>query len=249
MTGGNTKQEPVPGVEDSQSSVPHTSSRKPGYAAYKLDGCRCGVCCAAVSVYNRRRTMRRTAGTWQPYVDAGPVREHVLALRASGIGRRRLEELSGVPEQTIFQLIGGRPGRGPSKKVRAETARKLLSVRCAEPADHMPVDATGFLRRMRALIALGFPGSFLARRFGMTTANFWSRLERSQVLAVTARRGRELYDELWNQDPLKLGVSLSARNRARNFALSRGWPGPLAWDDESIDDPKARPRGVARRAA
>lgn len=241
--------EPVPGAEDSQSSVPHTGSREPGYAAYKLDGCRCSVCRAAASSYNRTVAMRTTAGTWQPYVDAGPVRKHVLALRASGIGRRRLEDLSGVPEQTIQQLIVGKPGKQPPKKVRAETARRLLAVRCAEPADHMPVDATGFLRRMRSLIALGFPGSFLAGRFEMTTANFWSRLERSQVLAVTARRGRELYDELWNQDPLKLGVSLSARNRARNFALSRGWPGPLAWDDESIDDPKARPRGVARRTA
>jgi len=247
VTGTDMKQEPVP---TRRIPYPPSRNRPHGYAKYKLEGCRCYPCCLAVSVYNAKRERGIAYGTWQPFVDAGPVREHVLALRAAGLGRRRLHVLSGVPERTIEQLINGKPGKQPSKKVRVATAEALLAVKKdAEPADHMPVDATGFLRRMRALIARGFPGSFLARRLGMTTANFWSRLEREQVWAVTARRGRELYDRLWNQDPLKLGVSAHSCNRARNFALAHGWPGPLAWDDETIDDPKARPRGVERRAA
>lgn len=247
MTVLDQKRGPVPATKDSVSSAP---GREHGYAKYKLEGCHCYPCCLAASVYNAKRERGIAYGTWQPFVDAQPVREHVLALRAAGLGRRRLHILSGVPERTIEQLINGKSGRQPPKKVRVATAEALLAVKLsAEPADHAPVDATGFQRRMHALVARGFPGAFLAHRFGMTTANFWDRLDRGQVWAVTARRGREVYDELWNQDPLKLGVSPHSRNRARNFALAHGWPGPLAWDDESIDDPKARPRGVERRAA
>lgn len=250
MTGADMKQEPVLGVEDPESSAPHTSSREPGYTAYKLDGCRCPVCSAAVSAYNRKVAMGRTAGTWQPFADARPVRDHALALRAAGIGRRRLAELAGVPETTVRGLMLGRRGR-PIEKIRTETARRILAVRPGPqaPKDKAVVASTGHVRRMRALIAAGYPGAFLATRFGMTTANFLSSLSRSKVLASTDRAGRELFSELWNRDPAKQGVRPASLSRAKSLARAKGWAPALAWDEERIDDPKARPRGVERRAA
>lgn len=44
------------------------------------------------------------------------------------------------------------------------------------------------------------------------------------------------YDVLW----MRPGPS----SQARALAARRGWVGPLAWDDEVIDDSAARPQGV-----
>jgi hypothetical protein len=135
-----------------------------------------------------------------------------------------------------------RLGREPSARVRTETARRLLAVRADENAHagHTAVDATGYRRRMQALVALGFPQAFLAERLGISLrSNFHIGAE--LVTAASLRRARAVYDELWDADPLALGVGKQPASRARNQAARRGWPPPQAWDDETIDDPAAQP--------
>lgn len=53
------------------------SSRRHGYARYKLDGCRCYVCGYAAAQHNDAREHAIRRGQWQPFVDAGPVRQHL----------------------------------------------------------------------------------------------------------------------------------------------------------------------------
>ena len=50
-----------------------------------------------------------------------------------------------------------------------------------------------------------------------------------------------LYDELWNTPG---GSAQSERIAARH-----GWALPIEWDDDRIDDPKARPYMSYRRSA
>ena len=59
---------------------------------------------------------------------------------------------------------------------------------------------------------------------------------REQVAVATAQLVRELYDEL--------AMVTGPSQRARTLAAKHGWAPPLAWDDETIDDPAARPHGV-----
>lgn len=95
-----------------------------------------------------------------------------------------------------------------------------------------------------AHVAVGWPQSRLAERLGWTPPNFSSliRAERAQVEQRTAAAVAKLYDQLWQVSPE--GPSAA---RARRHAARRGWPGPLAWDDETIDDPAAAPdRGPSR---
>jgi transcriptional regulator with XRE-family HTH domain len=237
--------EPVPTSGEGESST----FRHGTYAGYRIHGCRCYPCAAARSDYDDRRNRLIAYGQWKPFTDAEPVRAHVRSLRAAGLGRRRIARLAGVSPSVLNTLLYGKPGREPSARVRLRTAAALLALEpeSAALADHQLVDATGFHRRTRALVAVGFSHAFLARRFGRTLANFLRPTDRVTVL--TDRRAREVYEELWNKDPLEYGMTAQAATRARNLAASRGWAPPQAWDDETIDDPKARPRGVRREAA
>lgn len=192
------------------------------------------------SHYNTRRERDIAYGRWQSgYVDAGPSRQHVLALRAAGMGRRRLAELSGVSDSVISVLINGRPERetGPSRRIAAGNARAILAVPMPDTAQLAPgarVDITGTTRRLRALVAIGYTQSDLAGRIGITAENS-TKLFHSEgrVLAATALKVAKLYDRL----SMTSGPSHSARDRARKL----GWAPPLAWDDDTIDDPTIEP--------
>ena len=93
-------------------------------------GCRCAPCTQANRQAEDHRARMKLYGRWQPYVDAGPTREHLRALAAAGIGWRRAAQLAGVAPGAVSKLLYGGPGdRPPSRGIRAETERKLLAVR------------------------------------------------------------------------------------------------------------------------
>jgi hypothetical protein len=226
------------------------NTRPHGYARYKLDGCRCYVCGLANATYYEARERAIAYGTWQPWADAGPVREHIRALRGCGIGLRRIAEAAGVDRKRLQAVLGGRPerGTGPQEKVRPALAAAVLAV---EPTLELlgaktPIDATGTHRRLQALVAAGWPQARLAARLGMAPGNFSGTMTREQVTVRTARAVRALYDVLWAVDPREHGVDNQAYSRARNHAASNGWAPVGAWDDDLIDDPQAFPDWTGR---
>lgn len=180
------------------------------------------------------------------YVDAEPVRAHLSALNAAGLGGRRVEELSGVRRNTVRYLLSGRPerGTGPSSKVLRSTAERILSIPVPASA-HLaaapgrPVPAVGSRRRLQALVAAGWPLYVLAERAGLgrstatSIANPASRAARDSCLASAARSIAALFDELSMQP----GPSPYARARGRR----EGWALPLEWDEDEIDNPDATP--------
>lgn len=113
------------------------------------------------------------------------------------------------------------------------------------------IDATGTVRRLRALVALGHSQVRIGAKLCVTGARV-SQLCRGRsklVFRETAAKVIDLYNEWWDVVPTDRGA-----NAARAYARSQAWGSPLAWDDETIDDPEARPHGVAgvgrgRRAA
>ena len=192
------------------------------------------------SHYNTRRERDIAYGRWQSsYVDAEPARQHVLALRSAGMGRRRLAQLSGVSDSVIHVLINGRPerGSGPSRRIAADNARAIMAVPMpgtAHLAAGARVDITGTTRRLRALVAIGYTQCDLAGRLGITSENSTDLFHaKGRVLAATALKVAALYDRL----SMTAGPSQAARDRARRLR----WHPPLAWDDDTIDDPNAKP--------
>jgi hypothetical protein len=184
-------------------------------------------------------------GRWQPYVDAGPAREHVRLLGSAGIGWRRAARLAGVSTSAISKLLYGGPGdRPPTRRIRPQTEAAILAV-LPSPANlggKALTDGTATRRRMQALVATGRPKAQLAARLGMLLSNFSLALERGQVTAATERAAAALYDELWDQPPPERThrEKISA-SRARNYAAVRGWALPQQWDDDTIGDPSAGP--------
>jgi hypothetical protein len=217
----------------------------------KGPGCRCDDCTAANRAAEKMRSRAILYGRWQPYVDAEPVREHLRALFAAGIGRRRVGELAGVSSGSLSKILYGGPGnRPPSRRIRPQTAGAILAVRPAleQLAPSALVDITGARRRVQALVACGSSQARLAR--GLTAANFCGMLRRDQVTASTARAVSDLYDRLWDRPPPEHDQRTKiAAARARNHAAAHGWAPPLAWDDDQIDDPHGRPAEGWKRPA
>ena len=192
---------------------------------------------------------RRRIGWESSYVDAQPVREHILALRAAGVGNKRLRQLSGVSHNTIQAILTGRPERkiGPTKQVLRRTTEKILAVPIPDvphalASGGVPVPVVGTRRRLRALVTIGWSRAELMRRLGHHDTNGyrWFTDECEQVSAANARAVEKLFNEL----QLVPGMS----SRARNEGKRRGWAPPLAWDEGTIDDPAAEPNTGARVA-
>lgn len=215
-----------------------TDTRPHNYARY-VAGCRCRTCQRANVAYENNRRRQVAYGRWQPFVDAEPVRQHIQRLRAAGMGQKRIAELACVSTNTIAKLLYGPT---PTRRVRPWTAEKLLAITLSVDLLRAAalVDATGARRRLQALVAIGWPMMELARRMDMAPSTFSQFMRSRTVRAINSRRVWELYESMWNQPPpqdtpRQRGVSSLACALAR----AEGWLPPLAWDDDTIDDPAA----------
>jgi len=104
------------------------------------------------------------------------------------------------------------------------------------------VDVTGARRRLRALVRVGYPKSVLARHVGISEHAVEKILTAAtcRVNPGTAAAVVRAYDELWDVAPDTSTARRAAdAAHARQRAEAEGWPPPLAWDDDDIDDPAA----------
>jgi hypothetical protein len=197
--------------------------------------------CAHMQIRRRRL---KAVGQWQPYVAAEPVRQHLRLVNATGMPFRAICERLGLPNEASLQhLMWGRGTPQPGEKVQTETAQLVLSYwpSLQDFPDPARIDATGTRRRIQALAVRGWSRNSVARKIGMREDNFRKAISQDRVTARVARQVVAAYDEMWNQDPLDHGVSRNAVARIRKGAERAGFHGPLAWDDDTIDDPKAVP--------
>lgn len=111
------------------------------------------------------------------------------------------------------------------------------------------VDATGTRRRLQALAALGWSAREIAERHGLhrDTVRWWYRMPR--VERATAVKVAAWYDEMSMMlPPMETSSERRSATTTRGQARAKGWPPPLAWDDDMIDDPNAAPdlEGIAQ---
>ncbi|WP_152185110.1 helix-turn-helix domain containing protein [Segeticoccus rhizosphaerae] len=216
------------------------------HVAYVVDKCRCRECRDAAAAYERERLKQDAYGRWQPYVPAGHARAHVLRLGAQGMGWKRVARAAGLSESIVWKLVYGDRARNmpPSKRIRPATEAKILAVEL-DLAHGAFIDGTGTRRRLQALTAIGWSQSELGRRLGIERGNMYALIHgtrRTHVTVATARKVAMLYDQLWNKPPQpREKFAKIARANALRAARRNGWVGPLAWDDDTIDDPNATP--------
>jgi DNA-binding NarL/FixJ family response regulator len=211
--------------------------------AYVKDRCRCTDCTAANTAAGRAVHRAQTFGRWRPFVDAAPVREHIRALRAAGIGVEQIAMLAGISTSHVRELADpGRDGDPGIRRVRPQTAHQVLRIRIdqANRASRSHVVATGTHRRLQALIAVGWPHDELATRLGRSSASLRRSMLSDSVTAQTAQDVSDLYEQLWNlRLPKSTDDQRAAADAARALAAERGWLPPLAGDDIDTDpDPQ-----------
>lgn len=213
---------------------------------YTLDRCRCWPCTKAGSDADVRVRKDRAYGR-SIYTPSDVARAHVNALRSAGWGVKTISAAAGVSGSALTKLIWGYHGRPPSVRITRATEARILAVPL--PTVHQlggtqQVPAVGAMRRLRALATLGWSTQEMCRRAGMGYQGFYAvisgKYETCYVRTWLAIE--KLYDELWDKFPAETNKGeRSAAVRTRNRAVSKGWVSPLGWDDDSIDDPKARP--------
>lgn len=218
-----------------------------GLNRYKNHRCRCETCTKANRDYQARHRKLKAYGRLTPRVDAGPVRDHIRALMAEGMSARRIAEKAETSTAVVDYAVRGRaPGR-PARTVEEPIAARIMAVTPDLDVIYRG-DATGLLRRVRALVAIGYPITHQEQRAGVARGTL-DKLSRNEAATYWTRaRVIALYDALamtpWEPED---HVSRLLAKKARLYAARRGWAPPLAWDDDTIDDPAAEPAGTVRK--
>lgn len=164
----------------------------------------------------------------------------------AGMTRAQMAEQVGLDRTTVNQMM-----RGGTETILRDSYEKILKLEIQEDIPvgktrhhGAKVDPTPTLRKMRALVALGFPVHFMAPMLGYAHAS---------ALRVTVNKGvafcymataidvDKAYEKLKYADPLDYGVVPGYARKAREKAAAQGWAPPECWDEDTIADPDAIP--------
>lgn len=158
--------------------------------------------------------------------------QHIEDLRNAGWSYRGIADTAGVSVQTV-----NRVHRGVQKSVVNETETRVLALKSdsifTRPNKAGFVPNVGARRRLQALLAIGYRHSDITPLLGSPSGTLmhqvgdWISLEKHEAMV-------RVYEQLWD----KPGPA-PATSRAR--IRKAGYLPPLAWDDESIDDPNFVP--------
>ena len=185
------------------------------------------------TAYARRRRAGLADGTWRGYVNPDRARTHITRLRDAGLSAEAIAELSGLPRPTIGPLIWATSRHRGHILGTTEDAVLAIRIDYRRINPTRIVSAVGAVRRLQALAVMGWPVPLLAAKAGVTVTAVSRWRRSSRLAAATVVQVMDWYDEL----AMMYGPSTITRTRA----LRAGWAPPLAWDDDSIDDPAARP--------
>jgi hypothetical protein len=142
---------------------------------------------------------------------------------------------------TLAGYVAGCNGRNNGCKPCADAKyryEKLRSLELGHGQQRM-MDSTGTVRRIQALLAIGWTYKHIGELAGSYTLHWASQIARSPR---TNSHTREAVARVYKELSMKVGPSTLGAQRAK----AKGWVPPLAWDDETIDDPNAEPYKVPK---
>lgn len=135
--------------------------------------------------------------------------------------------------------------RRPECRKAGARARKLRTLRTKSQATPLTVPAIGSIRRLQALMCVGWSIPALERQAGALPwklHNILYRAPGTRVERSTAELVSSLYDSLWDREPQQTnkGERISVKD-ARAAARKNGWLPPMAWYGIDMDDPDSVP--------
>lgn len=164
--------------------------------------------------------------------DAEPARLHIATCLGAGMSIRAIAAAAGLSASALSRIWRGQD------QMRHSTARAILAVEpgvttAASNGTTEPfVPRIGAMRRVQALIALGWPHHELKRHSGVQTTMILS--QRGQwITASTHAAIVHMYDDL--------SMTPGPSEKSRAWGKKLGYLPPLAWDDDDLDDLYAGP--------
>lgn len=202
-----------------------------GYA--KRFACPCPPCRQAERRYVKGLHLDHARGI-KRRVDATPVREHVQGLLDLGLASHQISSAAGIAPTVLKNLMEGTAGRGPAEHVLRPTEEKILAVTWQSASEFVQlVPADGVIRRLQALEYVGHAKTRIADELDVTFGIIHFYHKQKMVRTTTVASVHEVYVRLRDEP----GTSVSTMWKARR----RAWLPPMCWDDETIDDPYAKP--------
>lgn len=200
-----------------------------GTRARYMRGCRCPGCFDANGRYCKAyRNQAHRNGPKR--IDPTPVVMRIHYWKRRGYSHSQIAAAAGLARRVIDAHA-----KQQLKSINPDSARKILAVRLDNTAipDYLPVDATGTIRRLRALSVLGHQLQNIAAAAGHQAGALSKVLNghSEHVRGTTANDIARVY-EAWQHTP-------GRDKRTRLRAQREGWHGPLDWDD--IDNPDEQP--------
>lgn len=195
----------------------------------------------AIRLYEKRGTALRLAGHGG-IVDAARMQERIRTLiDTHHVQIRTLARKTGVSIQCLAWHYRGADGTGPLTTCRWATEQAVMGTKFG-PGDVARVPAVGTQRRMHALLSVGYGYKHMAALLGVEHTHLHRIATiNKETTATTARNVRALYEKYGLTDPLEAGGTQHSVRYAQGCALKHGYAPPLAWDDDTIDDPDGYP--------
>ncbi|GGX49289.1 hypothetical protein [Streptomyces noursei] len=177
----------------------------------------------------KRRDLNRHLGI-PNRLPAEPARQHLQNLRAT-MSWNHIATESGCSACSLRQIADGRTTR-----INGVTHAKIMAVQPAPTRDGgFYIDATGSVRRVRALMARGHAQHAIAAAAQTTQT-------RIALLAAGQQRMRQKLADKIDHAYQQLSHKDGTSTRARNIASARCWQDVSYWEDvDRIDDPAFDP--------
>lgn len=184
------------------------------------------------AVWARTKQRAITAGTWQPpLVSASPARSHINQLHQLGMSYRQIAIAAGEDPSAIAILLTA----SPSRRISRHREQRILTIQMKLSAmdGAACVSSVGTCRRLQALSWAGWSPSWVAGKLNISREAVCSYQARPHVTVKTALAVKELFDAF--------AMNPGPSTRSATQAHRKGWVSALAWDEDNIDDPNARP--------
>ncbi|MGW8358862.1 hypothetical protein [Streptomyces wedmorensis] len=171
-----------------------------------------------------------------------PVIDHLraLQLRYDRASCAFIARTAGVNPSTLASALLDHT-RDPLRGIHTAVGRRILALDELPPPAcprRIQITNTGLLRRLHALCAAGWTLKDIGAAGNISAKTLTAFATTPCPRSTPTLRGAIL--AAWEQLAHQPGPSPAARRRAQ----SKSWAPPLAWDNETIDDPATSPSGI-----
>lgn len=205
-----------------------------GYDQHRRDGeTPCEPCRIGKNRYSKLNRWLQPQGK-TGYVDLDQqVTAALTDARNRGLTYQQIADRAGIGFTSIWRWCNN----GPNQRIRKDVRTKLLAANLHQP----PLTHTGTVRRIQALHAIGYSYYTISAEAGTSP-----ELSREIIDGEASQHAtRQRFADAYNRLHMTIPPHNRWTSRARNDAAKHGWPPPMAWDPETIDDPHTQPAGAA----